>query len=257
MNYPKRLIVKGEQDPKIVKAIQKQLNAKGCGLIDVDGVFGNQTFAAVKTFQARNADQNGNPLVIDGKIGALTWAILFGENSVTTNSTATQTLLKNTVEIAISQIGVRENPLYSNRGKEVDEYIRAVGLDPKGGYSWCAAFVYWCFQKAADKIAKTNPVFKTAGVLKHWNNTEYKRISGDDATANPKLIKPGHIFIMDFGSGTGHTGIVESVTGGFLTTIEGNTNDDGSREGYGVFRRTSRKVNSINKGFIDYAQKAK
>ncbi|TAD81184.1 MAG: CHAP domain-containing protein, partial [Bacteroidetes bacterium] len=46
-------------------------------------------------------------------------------------------------------------------------------------------------------------------------------------------------------------GLVKSVNGGFITVIEGNTNDNGSREGIGVFERT-RKVASINKGFIEY-----
>jgi hypothetical protein len=37
-----------------------------------------------------------------------------------------------------------------------------------------------------------------------------------------------------------------------ITTLEGNANTGGSREGVGVFRLT-RKINGINKGFIDYA----
>jgi hypothetical protein len=61
------------------------------------------------------------------------------------------------------------------------------------------------------------------------------------------------IFVMDYGRGAGHTGLVESVQGGRLVTLEGNTNDDGSREGVGVFRRTGRKVLTINRGFIDYS----
>jgi hypothetical protein len=48
-------------------------------------------------------------------------------------------------------------------------------------------------------------------------------------------------------------GLVREVTGGTLVTIEGNTNDGGSREGVGVFQRGSRKIVSINKGFIDYS----
>jgi hypothetical protein len=61
------------------------------------------------------------------------------------------------------------------------------------------------------------------------------------------------VFVQDFGGGKGHTGLVESVQGGRIVTLEGNTNDEGSREGIGVFRRTGRKILTINKGFIDYA----
>ena len=53
---------------------------------------------------------------------------------------------------------------------------------------------------------------------------------------------------MDFGKGLGHTGFVEKVEGNVIHTIEGNTNDTGSREGYEVCRRT-RKVEQC-KGFI-------
>ena len=38
-----------------------------------------------------------------------------------------------------------------------------------------------------------------------------------------------------------------------FTTIEGNTNDGGSREGIGVFRRSGangRKVVEVNRGFV-------
>ena len=60
------------------------------------------------------------------------------------------------------------------------------------------------------------------------------------------------IFIIGTSSGKGHTGLVEKISGSLLTTIEGNTNDNGSREGIGVFRRTSRQIADINRGFIDY-----
>ena len=58
------------------------------------------------------------------------------------------------------------------------------------------------------------------------------------------------IFFIDTGGGFGHVGMVESNNNGALETIEGNTNDSGSREGIGVFRRTRRRVNEINLGFV-------
>jgi len=77
MNYPKRIIERGEADKDIVKAIQAQLNFKGCGPIEVDGDFGYITLRAVKLFQSRHSDNKGNPLVTDGRIGPVTWDILF------------------------------------------------------------------------------------------------------------------------------------------------------------------------------------
>jgi hypothetical protein len=96
---------------------------------------------------------------------------------------------------------------------------------------------------------------KTAGVLAHWNRAEQagaRRIKAAEASARPELVRPGQIFVMDFGSGVGHTGLVREVRAGKLVTIEGNTNTGGSREGIGVFERAGRTMGSIDKGFIDY-----
>lgn len=249
MNYPNRVIKKGETDKKIVKAIQEKLNEIGCGPIDVDGDFGPKTFNAVKLFQARSVDENGSTLIVDGKIGPISWQVLFGSGTIKVVTEPDSDLLGRVVKAAKSQVGVLEDPVGSNSGPEVDEYLASVGLDP--GYFWCMAFVYWCFGKASKQSGVSNPAVKTAGVLNHWNNTSGKRITTQEAVNNPSKIKPGHIFIMSYGGGTGHTGIVESVSGGFVNTIEGNTNEAGSRNGIGVFKR-QRKINSINKGFIGY-----
>jgi hypothetical protein len=48
-------------------------------------------------------------------------------------------------------------------------------------------------------------------------------------------------------------GLIAAIRGGKLVTIEGNTNDGGSREGIGVFERTGRTIGSVNKGFVEYA----
>lgn len=73
------------------------------------------------------------------------------------------------------------------------------------------------------------------------------------ALDSPGVLKPGKVFIIETGGGKGHTGIVSRIVGNRLETIEGNTNDGGSREGIGVFRRNGRTVDSINRGFIDFS----
>lgn len=259
--YPGRIIKKKERNKDIVTAVQRRLNESGCGPIDEDGDFGKQTEDAVKLFQTRFSDQDGQPLKVDGQIGSITWTMLFGSQTVPVviEPGATDTLLGKALEIAISQIGTREKPLGSNRGPQIDKYLKTTGLNPAGGsYPWCAAFVYWCYDQAAKALGRSNPLVKTAGVLAHWNQAGtkgIKRISRTAAMNNPSLIKPGMIFIMQYGATTGHTGMVERVSGGKLVTIEGNTNDGGSREGIGVFRRDARKIADINKGFIDYSDK--
>jgi hypothetical protein len=106
-------------------------------------------------------------------------------------------------------------------------------------------------------VGLPNPHIKTAGVLEHWNQAGRKpgvvRITSAQAIADPSLVKPGSLFIISLGGGLGHSGMVIQNADSRLVTIEGNTNDNGSRNGIGVFRREARKINQINKGFIDYS----
>jgi hypothetical protein len=209
----------------------------------------------VKHFQARNVDAEGRPLRQDGEIGSLTWAALFGDESVPAKDTATDDLLAQVLMVASGEEAkhVREIPVNSNRGPQVEQYQRRAGSSP--GNAWCCSFVYWCFDEAAQARGCANPMVRTAGCLDHWNKApsrRAKRIPASAAKADPGLINPGMIFIMDHGEGKGHTGLVESVAGGLLTTLEGNTDASRTREGGGVYRLV-RKVGEINKGFIDYS----
>jgi hypothetical protein len=249
VEYPKRIIQQGEKNARIVKALQTRLNEVGCGPLEVIGKYGPKTVAAVKLFQSTHRDQLGRPLQIDGKVGAITWAILFGAWQVPHIDDGAKALSAQALKVAISQLGVMENPEGSNSGPEVNAYLKSVGLGP--GYYWCAAFIYWCFQQASAELGKKNPVFKTAGCLNHWNKTTGKKIKAAAAVENPSLLKPGHIFILNHGSGMGHTGLIEKIEGGYIHTIEGNSNPEGSSNGIGVFR-LERKIATINQGYIEY-----
>ena len=254
--YPGRLVELSEADPAIITAVQRRLNELGCGPIDENGVFDARVEDAVKLFQARFADADGLPLKMDGIVGPITWAALFGADSVPITTGAAEPLLAETLDVAVSQLGVLEVPPGSNRGPQVDQYVLSVGLNPADANPWCAAFVYFCFNEAAGKLSRPNPVIRTGSVMEHWDLAAARgvsRVLQQNAFANPALVKPGQIFILATGGGHGHTGVVEEVTAGKLVTIEGNTNPGGSPEGIGVFRRSSRKIVDINRGFIDYS----
>ena len=138
------------------------------------------------------------------------------------------------LQAAISQVGKQEIPKGSNWGPDVKGYLDSVDIHCPA--SWCMAFVYWCFNQQ-----QPNPLFKTGGVLMQYQQRHQNIVN---------TPQPGDIFIMDFGHGLGHTGIVESVGDQIVHTIEGNTNDDGSREGYEVCRRT-RQISKM-KGFLRF-----
>lgn len=249
MKYPNRIIKEGEANTTIVKAIQKKLMELHIGDLQGTGVYAAKTKNAIKLFQATHMDQFGNPLEVDGQVGSLTWAALFGTDTIVVTDTAPNQFLMEAVNVAISQLGVMEDPPGSNKGPIVNQYLASVGLPP--GLFWCAAFVYWCFDKAAVKNGRANPLVKTGHVMTHWNKTKGKKILTAEAVDKPSLIKPGHSFMMNTGGSSGHTGIIEKVDGGFVHTIEGNSNNAGSRNGIGVFR-LQRKIAKINRGFIEY-----
>jgi hypothetical protein len=260
MQYPGRVIKMGETDARVVKALKVALNRalvlKGAQALQLDPDnprFGPQMKAAVQLFQARSVDRFGAPLKPDGEVGAISWAALFSVDEVPSAVDANSSLLTKALEIAASQLGVVEVPRNSNRGPEVEAYLKRVGLG--GGYAWCCAFTYWCADEAAKALGRANPVVKTAGCLDHWARSKAagaSRVTKAHAVADPSLVQPGMMFIMDFGGGKGHTGYVTEVLGGQIHTIEGNTDASLTREGGGVYRLT-RKLVDINKGFIDYS----
>lgn len=143
------------------------------------------------------------------------------------------------IQFAVTQIGREENPIGSNWGEPVKSYLASVGIDFPA--SWCMAFVYWCFDNASKDLNTVNPLIRTAGVLNAYNR----------ALSHHQLVPEiGDIFIMDLGGGAGHTGIVTQMDRIYIYTIEGNTNDTGSREGYEVCRR--RRLKTSIKGYLRY-----
>ena len=247
MAYPGSALRKGDSRVELVKQLQRRLNDVGCGPLEPDGIFGDGTESSVKLFQTRRN------LQADGVVGPLTWDDLFQEPPVVVDQAPTP-LLKSVLEIALSQNGIRETPGKPNRGPEVDQYLRSVGLDPAGGYPWCQAFLYWSFDQAARLANVPNPCVRTAGVLEHWaKSPPAARVYAKAAFDDPSLIRPGAIFIVDHGSNRGHAGLVTRIASGEIQTIEGNTNERGSREGDGVYQKT-RSIASITVGFIDYGR---
>ena len=247
MNYPSRIITIGEQDIAIVIAIQSQLNHQGFGPIIEDGIFGRTTKCAIKAYQNRVFYRFSDPIEMDGNVGPKTWAGLF--EGVNERAKASSPLLEAVVKIARQEIGVSEDPPGSNRGPRVEEYLNSVRMGP--GYPWCAAFVYWCFEKASAQLNRVNPLIKTASCLQHWSMTKGFKVLYPDAIQNPLLIVPGTVFIINRGKGKGHTGIVTGIRSSFIQTIEGNTNSFHSAEGFGVIA-LQRRIDTINGGFIKY-----
>ena len=147
---------------------------------------------------------------------------------------------KQVMDVARSQIG------YTEGANNKNKYGKAYGSNY---VSWCAIFEWWCGKKAAEKYGGLNPFPKNASAA--YNQEDIvrrggrwilpKTTSAKTKKAALKKLKPGDVIAFDFGKKEGyrdHTGLIESVDGETIITIEGNTQPDGKKEKYdGVHRK--------------------
>ncbi|AXT51344.1 CHAP domain-containing protein [Aquimarina sp. BL5] len=130
-------------------------------------------------------------------------------------------------ELYDSQIGVREVG-GANRGSHVEMYLESVNLGP--GYAWCAAFVSWVYQN----VGIQNP-------LSGWVPSyalQRKRIY-QKGKFEAKEPQKGDVFMIWYHklNRPAHIGFIDEWNSTWIVTVEGNTNDNGSREGDGVYKK--------------------
>lgn len=96
--------------------------------------------------------------------------------------------------------------------------------------SWCACFVSWCANQAGYLRSGTIPKFSYVDNGANWFKSR-GRWQGRNYTP-----RGGDIIFFDWdGNGVGnHVGIVESVSGGVVNTIEGNSSDACRRRSYSI-----------------------
>lgn len=139
------------------------------------------------------------------------------------------------LEIAISQIGVKEDPPNSNKVK----YNDWIYDHPVQGaaYPWCGAFVSWCFAEAGTPLGRIDLMKGFVGCPSAVKNV-YKW--GKIVT----VPEPGCVVFYDW-NGDGlfdHTGIFEKDLGnGYFSAIEGNTSLKNNSNGGEVMRRSDRR----------------
>ena len=150
--------------------------------------------------------------------------------------------------VLVANLNAKETPKGSNKSPEVNAYLKSVGLGP--GFPWCAAFVYYIFDQVSKKLGIANPLPKTGGVRNHWAAAPADvKITAAEVRKNPKLLKPGQIFMQGRGGSKvlGHTGIIVGVNPekGTFVTIEGNSGDK-------VSINTRRIGDTSFFGYLDY-----
>ena len=131
-------------------------------------------------------------------------------------------------EIYSKEIGVRERT-GNNDGQRVEEYLRSCNL--KKGNPWCAAFVTWTFKQA--KVDAIVSAYSPSWFPK--KSTIYTR--GANGNKTPQKADVFGIYFSNKGR-IAHVGFIDVwEDNSYCITVEGNTNDEGSREGDGVYRK--------------------
>ena len=116
----------------------------------------------------------------------------------------------------------------NNDGKSVEAYLKYCRLSK--GNPWCAAFVCWCLGQ--NNIQ--NPRSGFCPNLFSQKTTIWQRNKKDNI-----IPLPADVFGLYFSEKgrIAHVGFIEKWTKQTVTTVEGNTNQVGSREGDGVYRK--------------------
>lgn len=124
-----------------------------------------------------------------------------------------------------------------NRGTHPDEYNRAVGLDPKGGWPWCTSAWYTLYAEAARQKRVVNPFPKTAKAVEVWNRVDPVCRDSNPGIGAHYVLDHGRDWATQLAAGqrltdNGHFGACVTLDGpNCKTEISANTNRDGAREG--------------------------
>jgi hypothetical protein len=235
-----KTLKKGDRGPE-VKELQEWLNLHDfCTGIDSD--FGPATQKTLQRFQLNEG------LEADGIAGPDVWeAVLAPIVRATMQSLRAEPQLVSFREAVVeyARQHLIEHPREiggQNRGPWVRLYCDGHDGDP---WAWCAGFVSYVLTQTTNHHGVTCPITATVscdrlaldaekeGRLIRWASKT------TDGVHPSVAVRPGDIFLVHkIGDDWTHTGIVTSVSTTSVQTIEGNTNDEGSREGYEVCART-------------------
>ena len=210
-----------------VKLVQEWLCLHGEHVV-IDGDFGPATEAAVKDFQAKSG------VGVTGIVDASIFAQLVRPMTAALAAIPARGRSLGELVVTYAQQHLAQHPLEvggQNRGPWVRLYMDGNEGQP---WAWCAGFAGFCLKRACDTLGEGLPIVPSFSCDSLAASAKAKgKFVGRDKAG------PGSFFLVrNTPTDWTHTGIVVSVGGETFKSIEGNTNDDGSREGYEVCART-------------------
>jgi hypothetical protein len=210
-----------------VRRVQEWLNLHGYGL-SIDGQFGRVTEDGVKRFQkAKRIRQTGR---VDKK----TFGALVAPMVAVLHTPVKKPKSLGVAMLMYAKTHLAEHPVEvggPNRGPWVRLYMDGNEGDQ---WAWCAGFATFVLKQACALMGVPSPLAGSFSCDELAKQAKGKGIFLDEQRA-PHELRPGSLFLVrKSATDWTHTGIVAEVHPEFFRTIEGNTNDDGVREGYEV-----------------------
>ncbi|QQX75893.1 MULTISPECIES: peptidoglycan-binding protein [Aequorivita] len=235
----------GDNNKKDVMKIQSWLSlyaiqhpASGT-VTGIDGDFGPATEKAVKNFQKSiQVEQNGvvTPQLFE--------KLSQGMKDAFEKPLQSSSLRNAVVEAAENHLKNTPFELEIKGQQNSGPWVRAY-MDGHDGslWYWCMGFAQTILDQAASALGKdfrslmpltySCDTVGTTGLSKGLL-TRYQSVRN-----NPSVMKPGDFFLLQKSRyDWTHTGIIISVGNDVIETIEGNTNQAGSRNGIAVLKRT-------------------
>lgn len=135
------------------------------------------------------------------------------------------------IDIANKYVGVTENPVGSNRGPLIDRWNTNVNA-PLGSF-WCASFVSAVAMEWEAQSGNSWPLCFSA-------DCDVWLASAKKHKCLQTTGRPGDLVLLVANNDAYHIGIVTGYSDtGTLVSVEGNSNNDGSRNGYMVAKRSN------------------
>ena len=206
---------------------------------NLDSEFGPATERALKNFQA---------LLKIPKTGVVTPDLFASLSEPLAIAFQTQPtapdIRKAVIQVAQAHLKQRSAELQTDDAQNIGPWVRSYcdGLDGSA-FKWCAGFLQSILDQAASAAGRpfTAIMIKTLSCDElAENGLQTGRLTKSaDLRKNPKLIRPGDVFLLrnPVNNDWFHTGLITSVSGDVVETIEGNTDSKGGSNGTSVFTR--------------------
>jgi len=214
-----------------VRRIQEWLTLRGYGLI-IDGIYGPVTAAVVTQFQEDSV------LNATGEVNEETFSCLLQPMMEVLRQRLTMSETINAAVIEYAQAHLAQHPLEvggQNRGPWVRLYMNG---NEGSQWPWCAGFVTFVLHQATESINIEMPIPGSFSCDTLAAQAQSAGLFLSEADATSSNVLPGSLFLVRrTDTDWTHVGIIEEASESYFRTIEGNTNDDGDREGYEVCAR--------------------